>query len=55
MLLAGPEGGLAPAEVEGARAAGWRLVSLGPRILRVETAGVAAVALVQSRWGDLGP
>jgi 16S rRNA (uracil1498-N3)-methyltransferase len=53
-LLVGPEGGLAPAEVEAARAAGFVPVGLGPRILRVETAAIVAVALAQESIGALG-
>lgn len=45
-LLSGPEGGLAPAEEEAARAAGWRPVTLGPRVLRAETAPLAALVLL---------
>lgn len=52
--VVGPEGGLSPAELEACEAAGARRVSLGPRILRAETAAVVAVALLQSRFGDLG-
>jgi 16S rRNA (uracil1498-N3)-methyltransferase len=52
-LLVGPEGGLERAEVDAARARGWRVASLGPRILRTETAGPAVLAIVQARWGDL--
>jgi len=52
-VVVGPEGGLALAEVEAARAAGLRIVSLGHRILRTETAGPAIVAILQSRLGDL--
>jgi 16S rRNA (uracil1498-N3)-methyltransferase len=40
----GPEGGFSPAELSAARAAGWQSVSLGPRILRVETAALALAA-----------
>jgi 16S rRNA (uracil1498-N3)-methyltransferase len=54
-LLVGPEGGLAPAETEAARAAGFVPVSLGPRILRVETAAMVAVALAAEAFGALGP
>jgi len=54
-LLVGPEGGLAPAEVDAARAAGFVPVSMGPRILRVETAAVVAVALAAEAFGALGP
>lgn len=52
--VVGPEGGLAPEEVEACLAAGGRLATLGPRILRFETAAIAAVALVQHLAGDLG-
>jgi 16S rRNA (uracil1498-N3)-methyltransferase len=45
-LAIGPEGGLTEGEVEAAAAAGWKLVDLGPRILRVETAAVALCAAV---------
>lgn len=51
--VVGPEGGLSAAEVEACEAAGARRVSLGPRILRAETAAVVAVALLQARYGDL--
>jgi 16S rRNA (uracil1498-N3)-methyltransferase len=53
-VLIGPEGGLEPREVEAARGRGWRVVGLGARILRTETAGPAMIAILQSRWGDLG-
>jgi 16S rRNA (uracil1498-N3)-methyltransferase len=46
-LLVGPEGGFTAAEVEAARHAGFDTVTLGPRILRVETAAMVAVALVR--------
>lgn len=52
-LLIGPEGGFTPEEVAKAREAGFRIASLGPRRLRVETAALAALALVQYAWGDL--
>ena len=39
----GPEGGFTPEEIESAKLAGWNLLSLGTRILRVETAALAAV------------
>jgi 16S rRNA (uracil1498-N3)-methyltransferase len=45
-LLVGPEGGLSEEEVEAAREAGWQVVSLGPRILRMETAAILFPALV---------
>lgn len=53
-LLSGPEGGLAADELEELTAGGWRTARLGPRILRAETAALAAVALVQGLAGDLG-
>lgn len=53
-LLVGPEGGFSADEYEDAGAAGFRAVSLGPRILRTETAALAALAIAQARWGDLG-
>ncbi len=51
-LLIGPEGGLAPEESAAARRAGFRNVRLGPRVLRTETAGVAALAAMNTLWGD---
>jgi 16S rRNA (uracil1498-N3)-methyltransferase len=53
VLLIGAEGGLAPAEFEAARASGFEPVRLGPRVLRTETAPVAALAVLQALWGDL--
>jgi 16S rRNA (uracil1498-N3)-methyltransferase len=44
VVAVGPEGGFASAEVDAAEAAGWGLVALGPRVLRVETAAVVAAA-----------
>lgn len=52
VLFVGPEGGFAAAEVELARTHGFVPISLGQRILRAETAAVAATALAQHRWGD---
>ena len=54
LALVGPEGGLTPAEVQACLAAGARLASLGPRVLRAETAAIVAAALLQHRAGDLG-
>lgn len=51
-LLVGPESGLSPQEMECARAAGFEAVSLGPRVLRTETAGLAAIAALQALAGD---
>jgi 16S rRNA (uracil1498-N3)-methyltransferase len=45
-LLSGPEGGLAPGEEDAAFARGWQAVQLGPRVLRAETAPLAALALL---------
>ncbi|MDV2687691.1 RsmE family RNA methyltransferase, partial [Alkalihalophilus lindianensis] len=51
-LLIGAEGGLDPQEVIAARQSGFRAVRLGPRVLRTETAGLAALAVLQALWGD---
>ena len=53
-LLVGPEGGLNDEETALARTAGFTPVRLGPRVLRTETAGVAALAIMQALWGDIG-
>lgn len=53
-LMVGPEGGFSLEEVERAQAVGFLPVSLGPRILRTETAAMVASAIVQSYLGDLG-
>lgn len=52
-LLVGPEGGFDPAEMAAATQSGFRPCRLGPRILRTETAGLAALAALQSLAGDL--
>ena len=54
-LLIGPEGGFSDIEYGDASVAGFTAVSLGPRVLRTETAAIAAVAVAESIWGDLGP
>jgi 16S rRNA (uracil1498-N3)-methyltransferase len=51
-LLAGPEGGFDPLERSLAREAGFVGVRLGPRVLRTETAALAALAALQALWGD---
>ena len=51
-LLIGSEGGLDPQEVIAATQAGFQAVRLGLRILRTETAGLAALAALQALWGD---
>jgi len=52
LLLAGPEGGLSPEEENAAVNTGFQAVRLGPRVLRTETAAVAALAAMQTLWGD---
>jgi 16S rRNA (uracil1498-N3)-methyltransferase len=54
LVLVGPAGSFDPAEVPPLLDAGFSPVSLGPRILRSETAAMATVALAQALWGDLG-
>ena len=51
-LLIGPEGGLDEEEIDSATQAGFTGVSMGPRILRTETAGIAALSILQARFGD---
>jgi 16S rRNA (uracil1498-N3)-methyltransferase len=51
--VVGPEGGLTDDELAACRRAGATAVSLGPRVLRAETAAIVAVALLQERFGDL--
>lgn len=53
-VLIGPEGGVSEGELALATATAFVPVSLGPRILRADTAPVAMLALIQARWGDLG-
>lgn len=53
-ILIGAEGGLDAEEAALAEAAGFRPVRLGPRVLRTETAGLAAIAAIQVVWGDFG-
>ncbi|MGE0454130.1 MAG: 16S rRNA (uracil(1498)-N(3))-methyltransferase [Vicinamibacteria bacterium] len=53
LLLVGPAGGFEPVEIARAAAAGFQAVRLGPRVLRSETAAVAALAAAQALWGDL--
>ena len=54
-LLVGPEGGLDPEEAKRADESGFTAVRLGPRIMRAETAVIAAITAAQLLWGDLGP
>lgn len=53
-MLIGPEGGLSPDEIQRATASGFHGLRLGPRVLRTETAPLAALAAVQLLWGDMG-
>lgn len=52
-LMIGPEGGFTVQEEDAAMARGALALSMGPRILRTETAGIAAVAALTALWGDL--
>jgi 16S rRNA (uracil1498-N3)-methyltransferase len=52
-LAVGPEGGFDAEELEAFRACGFFAVALGPRVLRTETAAIAGIAWLQSRFGDL--
>ena len=54
VLAVGPEGGWSPLDRELLAAAGFTGMRLGPRILRTETAGLAAIAALQAQLGDLG-
>jgi len=53
-LLVGPEGGLSESEIDSAERAQFQSLQLGPRVLRTETAPLAAIAVLQARWGDMG-
>lgn len=52
-ILVGPEGGWSDSELAAAHVAGCVAVALGPRVLRTETAGVAALSAMQALWGDM--
>jgi 16S rRNA (uracil1498-N3)-methyltransferase len=54
IVCIGPEGGWDQGEVVAADRAGYQMLNLGPRILRTETAAVAALAILQFQCGDLG-
>jgi 16S rRNA (uracil1498-N3)-methyltransferase len=54
LMIMGPEGGFSDQEIAKARTAGCLVAGLGPRILRAETATIAAIALVQYLFGDMG-
>jgi len=53
VALVGPEGGWSDAEIELARERGWKIVTLGGRTLRAETAAIVVASLLQHRFGDL--
>lgn len=53
-LLIGPEGGLSESEISHAESAGFKPLRLGPRVMRTETAPLAAVSVMQYLWGDFG-
>lgn len=52
IFMVGPEGGWAESEEQQAFGAGFQAVTLGPRVLRTETASLAAIAAMQTLWGD---
>lgn len=52
-LLIGPEGGLSKREIKAAEQCGFAALQLGPRVLRTETAPLAAITLLQHSWGDM--
>ncbi|MDG2107726.1 MAG: 16S rRNA (uracil(1498)-N(3))-methyltransferase [Woeseiaceae bacterium] len=52
-VLIGPEGGFSETEYKNAKSSGFRAVSMGPRVLRTESAAITALSILQSRWGDL--
>jgi 16S rRNA (uracil1498-N3)-methyltransferase len=53
VLLVGPEGGWAGAELDAADAAGWTAVALGPRTLRAVSVPIVAITALSVVWGDL--
>ncbi len=53
-LIIGPEGGFEPDEIEKLKSIGAEIVTLGPRILRTETAGIVAATIILYELGDLG-
>jgi 16S rRNA (uracil1498-N3)-methyltransferase len=54
-IAIGPEGGFAEDELDAFRLAGFSRLALGPRVMRTETAAIAALAWMQIRFGDLQP
>ncbi|MBL4790823.1 MAG: RsmE family RNA methyltransferase, partial [Kordiimonadaceae bacterium] len=53
MLVVGPEGGFSENEIDWAQCNDFQIVALGSRILRTETAPVAALAILQHKYGDM--
>jgi len=53
VIAIGPEGGFAPEELEAFQLCAFSRVGLGPRVLRTETAAIAAVVMLQTRFGDM--
>ncbi|MDB6099905.1 MAG: rRNA ((1498)-N(3))-methyltransferase [Gammaproteobacteria bacterium] len=53
LIAIGPEGGFAPEELEAFNISSFSRLGLGPRVLRTETAAIAAIAILQSRFGDM--
>jgi 16S rRNA (uracil1498-N3)-methyltransferase len=53
-IAVGPEGGFGEEELEAFRLAGFRRMRLGPRVLRTETAAIAVLTWLQTRFGDMG-
>jgi 16S rRNA (uracil1498-N3)-methyltransferase len=54
-LFIGPEGGYRADEVEAAKSAGLTLVGIGPRVVRAETASIAALTMALAHYGDMDP
>ena len=54
-LFIGPEGGYSADEVEAAKSAGLALAGIGPRVVRAETASIAALAMAMAHFGDMDP
>ncbi|WP_137170589.1 16S rRNA (uracil(1498)-N(3))-methyltransferase [Marinomonas sp. FW-1] len=52
-LLIGPEGGLSEKEVQLSEKSGFNAISLGPRVLRTETAPIVALSVINALWGDI--
>jgi len=51
-LLVGPEGGFSDQEINQSGQQGFQPLAIGPRVLRTETAPIAAISIVQALWGD---